>query len=72
MEEKTMEEKTMAKKELTQPPVRFNVGDKVYYEKEKGVVSSANEKYVFVKFVRHGQLQETAQACYPNQLRKDE
>jgi hypothetical protein len=52
--------------------VRFNVGDKVYYEKEKGVVSSANEKYVFVKFVRHGQLQETAQACYPNQLRKDE
>ena len=35
---------------------------------EKGVVSSFNEKFIFVKYIWNGVLQETAQATDPSNL----
>jgi hypothetical protein len=35
---------------------------------ERGVVSSFNEKFIFVKYIRNGVLQHTAQATNPSDL----
>lgn len=50
----------------------FTKDEKVTYSEtgEKGIVSSVNNKYVFVKFIKNGIMQSTAQACLPNQLTK--
>jgi hypothetical protein len=37
-------------------------GDLNHPDSERGVVSSLNDTYVFVKYIRHGILQETSQA----------
>jgi len=52
----------------------FKLGMKVTYfdfngPKEHGIVSSINDKYVFVKYYRNGILQETAQATRPDDLK---
>lgn len=38
------------------------------YTGEVGTVSSVNPTFVFVKFVRHGVLQVTAEGCFPDAL----
>ncbi len=37
---------------------------------EKGIISSMNDKFVFVKYYRNGVLQNTAQATDPKDLIK--
>ena len=60
----------------------FNSGDSVRYipkhakgninhpECENGIVTSTNEKYVFVRYIRNNVLQSTAAATLPEQLIK--
>ena len=45
-------------------------GDLGHKDVENGIVSSTNDFYVFVKYVRHGVLQETAAATKPEDLVK--
>ena len=45
-------------------------GDLRHPDVETGYVSSTNEKFVFVKYIRKGNLQETAQATDPRELIK--
>jgi hypothetical protein len=45
-------------------------GDINHKDCEIGVVSSVNEKFVYVKYVRNSILQQTSQATNPKDLRK--
>lgn len=63
-------------------PSEFHPGEEVKYvpahakgdlrhpDVERGYVSSINDKYVFVKYIRKGILQETSQATDPRELIK--
>lgn len=45
-------------------------GDRSHPHCERGIVSSTNEKFVFVRYYRNGVLQTTAQATDTEDLRK--
>lgn len=46
-------------------------GDITHEDCLSGVVKSVNDTYVFVNYVRHGILQQTAQGTRPEVLRHD-
>ena len=56
-----------AGKRVTYVPYHAH-GDRNHPDCESGEVSSTNDTYVFVRFVRNGVFQSTAQACRPDQL----
>jgi len=56
-------------KNVTYVPNHAN-GDRNHVDSRKGIVSSVSTKWVFVKYILQGNLQETANATLPRNLLK--
>ena len=61
--------KSEISKQVTYVPEHAN-GDRYHKDSQKGIVSSVNNTYVFVKYIINGNIQETAQATSPRNLLK--